>query len=563
MRELDLLLRGGKILDVYRLRIFRGWVGIAGGKFVYVEEGNPPAGIDAREVYDLGGALIAPGLIDAHMHVESSLLAPRRFAAAVLSHGTTCVLADPHEIANVAGKEGVRWFWEATRALPLRVYLAVSSSVPPTEAPLETPNAALSPEDVAELLGLPDAIALGEVMDYRGLARGTGRYAAEIAAARAARCTVEGHAPALSGTELSGYISHGIHSDHTLMSPGKLAEEITKGVVAMLQEKSLSPEVMELVRSLPDRSRCLLVTDDVPPSRLLEGHLSRVLLRAVELGLPPEEAFAMATARPAAYLGLRHLGAVAPGREADFLLMDDPTSFPPRIVYVRGQKVAEGGKCVARIPAHIPAPPAHPPIPGPFSADDFSLPVEGEVEAHVVEVLNRENSLTGLARITVTVRDGLPVRPRGLAVVGVFARRGGGRCLGLLRGLGMREGAIATSFAHDSHNLLVVGRSPADMAAAANVVHRHGGGIAVVRGGSPIAFLHLPLFGLLADASPGEVAASLQRIEDALRELGVAHKRPFLLISVLSLTVSPYYKFSDKGIVDVENLAIVPPFRPH
>ena len=169
MRELDLLLRGGKILDVYRLRIFRGWVGIAGGKFVYVEEGNPPAGIDAREVYDLGGALIAPGLIDAHMHVESSLLAPRRFAAAVLPHGTTCVLADPHEIANVAGKEGVRWFWEATRALPLRVYLAVPSSVPPTEAPLETPNAALSPEDVAELLGLPDAIALGEVMDYRGL----------------------------------------------------------------------------------------------------------------------------------------------------------------------------------------------------------------------------------------------------------------------------------------------------------------------------------------------------------------------------------------------------------
>ncbi|MGY4707402.1 adenine deaminase C-terminal domain-containing protein [Candidatus Bipolaricaulota sp. J31] len=562
MRELDLLLRGGRVLDVYRLRIFPGWVGIAGGRFIYVEEGEPPRDLVAREVHDLRGGLIVPGLIDAHMHVESSLLSPHRFAAAVLPHGTTCVLADPHEIANVAGKEGVRWFWEVTRGLPLRVYLAIPSSVPPTEVPLETPNANLSVEDVTELLELPDAIALGEVMDYRGLVRGAEKYSAEIAAARRARCTVEGHVPALSGTELSAYISHGIHSDHTLMSPDKIVEEITKGVTVMLQEKSLTPEVIKALKSLPDRSRCLLVTDDVPPSKLMQGHLSRVLLQAVELGLPPEEAFAMATARPAAYLGLRHLGAIAPGREADFLVMEDLTAFPPCAVYVRGQKVAEEGELVIQIPSYTSVPPACPPIPGPFAPGDFALPVEGEVEANIVAVLNRENSLTGLVRGTVTVRGGFPVHPRGLAVVGVFARRGEGRCLGLLQGLGLEEGAIATSFAHDSHNLLVVGCSPADMAAAANVVHRHGGGIAVVQGGNLLAFLQLPLLGLLADACPGEVAASLQRIEDALRELGVVHKRPFLLVSVLSLTVSPYYKFSDKGIVDVENLTIIPPLYP-
>ena len=561
MRELDLLLRGGRILDIYRLRIFHGWVGIAGGRFVYVEEGDPPHDIVAREIHDLEGRIITPGLIDAHMHVESSLIAPRHFAAAVLPHGTTCVLADPHEIANVAGKDGVRWFWEITRELPLRVYLAIPSSVPPTEAPLETPNAVLTPQDVAELLELPDAIALGEVMDYRGLVAGAGKYAAEIAAARTARCTVEGHVPALTGVELSAYVSHGIHSDHTLMSPVKVAEEITKGLVVMLQEKSLSSEVVKFVKSLPDRSRCVLVTDDVPPSELPGGHLSRVLLRAVALGLSPEEAFAMATARPAAYLGLRHLGAIAPGREADFLILDDLTSFPPRAVYVGGQKVAEGGKPVVRIPSHTPTPPAYPPIPGPFNANDFSLSIEGEVEAHVVEVLNRENSLTGLTRIAVSVRNGRPVSPRGLVIVGVVARRGGGRCLGLLRGLGLREGAVATSFAHDSHHLLVVGCSPADMAAAANAVHRSGGGIAVVQGENVLAFLHLPVLGLLADTPPGEVAASLQRIEGALRTLGVTHKRPFLLLSVLSLTVSPYYKFSDKGIVDVENHTVIPPFR--
>jgi len=560
MRALDLLLRGGRVLDVYRLRIFHGWVGIAGGKFIYVEEGDPPAHIPAHRVHDLEGALIAPGLIDAHMHVESSLLSPRRFAEAVLPHGTTCVLADPHEIANVAGKDGVRWFWEATRTLPLRVYLAIPSSVPPTEAPVETPNATLGPEDVAELLGLPGAIALGEVMDYRSLVGGVGRYAAEIAAARAARCTVEGHVPDLSGPELSAYIAHGIHSDHTLMSPAKLAEEIAKGVVPMLQEKSLSAEVVELVKSLSDRSRCLLVTDDVPPSELMGGHLSRVLSRAVALGLPPAEAFAMATARPATYLGLRHLGAVAPGRQADFLILDDILSFPPRAVYVGGRKVAEGGKTVVRMPSSTSVPPAYPAVPGPFTPADFSLPVEGEVEANVVEVLNRENSLTGLTRITVTVRDGIALYPQGLAVVGVFARRGGGRCLGLLRGLGLRDGAIATSFAHDSHNLLVVGRAPADMAAAANAVHRHGGGVAVVCGGSLRAFLHLPLLGLLADVPAEEVGIALQRIEDILRELGITHKRPFPLISVLALTVSPYYKFSDKGIVDVEGRRVLPPF---
>lgn len=562
MRELDLLLRGGRILDVYRLRAFYGWVGIVGGKFIYVEERDPPRGIRAREVRHLRGGLIAPGLIDAHMHVESSLLAPWRFSAAVLPHGTTCVLADPHEIANVAGKDGVRWFWEATRGLPLRVYLAVPSSVPSTEAPLETPNAVLSPEDVAELLELPGAIALGEVMDYRGLIRGVGRYAAEIAAARAARCTVEGHVPVLSGVELSGYISHGIHSDHTLMSPKKIAEELTKGVVVMLQEKSLSPEVVGFVRSLPDRSRCLLVTDDIPPSGLLRGHLSRVLLQAVELGLPPEEAFAMATARPAAYLGLRHLGAIAPGHSADFLVLDDPTAFPPREVYVGGERVAAAGEMIACLPAEFPRLPPFPPPPGPISADDCALPVEGEVEAHVVEVLNGQTSLTGLSLERVEIRDGCPVSGD-IAVVGVFARTGGSRSLGLLRGLGLREGAVATSFAHDTHNLLVVGRSPGDMAAAAAAVREMGGGIVVVRDGKVLRSLPLSLFGLLADASPVEVAAALEGIEEILRALGVTHEKPFLFISVLTLTVSPHYKFSDRGIVDVGGRRVIPPFPSH
>ncbi len=560
MRKPELLLYGGKILDVYRLRFYRGWIGIAGGKFLYVEEGDPPGGSVAQEVHDLAGALVVPGLIDAHMHIESSLLSPPWFAAAVLPHGTTCVLADPHEIANAAGSEGIRWLHEATGNLPLRVYLAIPSTVPPTFPPLETPNAELTPEEVEELLALPRAIALGEVMDFRGLVEGEGKYAAEIAAAHAARYTVEGHIPSLSGSELSEYISHGVHSDHTLMSPRKIAEELTKGLTVMLQEKSLTTEVIAALRELPDRSRCLLVTDDVPPSLLPDGHLSRVVAQAVALGLPPEEAIAMATARPAAYLGLRHLGAIAPGREADFLVLEGPTSFPPHAVYVQGRKVAERGELIVEISTHIPNPPPYPPIPGPFSADDFSLPTEGETVANVVEVLNRDNSLTGLVRVTVTVREGRPVDPPGLAVVGVFARRGGDRCLGLLHGLGLRTGAVATSFAHDSHNLVVVGCSPGDMALAANAVHRAGGGIAVARDGEILEVLPLPLFGILADVPPGEMAEGLRRIESVLRDLGVSHNRPFAFISVLSLTVSPHYKFSDKGIVDVDRRRVLPPF---
>ena len=263
------------------------------------------------------------------MHIESSLLTPRRFAEAVVPWGTTAVLADPHEVANVAGEEGIRWMIRASMGLPLRVYQAIPSCVPATSADLEWTAARIDEASVRRLAAEPSVIALGEVMDYRRVLEGDAEMRAMVGAARDAGLLVEGHIPTLRGMELSDYLAWGIGSDHTLTGPDKIREELSKGAAVMLQDKSIRPDTMAAVAALADRSRVLLVTDDTEPSLLREGHLSRMVAKAVRHGLDPIEALASATLRPARYLGLRDQGALAPGFLADFLVLRRRRSFRP------------------------------------------------------------------------------------------------------------------------------------------------------------------------------------------------------------------------------------------
>jgi adenine deaminase len=579
MVQLDLLIHHARIADVFRLRVFDGWVGIRDGRFVYVEEGAPPREMIVQETRDLGGCVIVPGLIDAHMHIESSLLTPRAFAQAVVPHGTTTVLADPHEVANVAGEEGVRWMIRASQNLPLRIFYAIPSCVPATSPEIEWTRTVFDAETVKRLAQEPSVIALGEVMDYGQVLANGERLRRIVDAAHAAGLLVEGHIPTLRGAELSQYLAWRITSDHTLATPEKIREQISKGVAVMLQMKSCVTENIAVINALPDRSHILLVTDDIEPSLLTQGHLSLVVPMAIEAGMSPVEAIASATIRPARYLGLRDLGGIAPGFRADFMVLDELATFPPRHVFVGGKPVAQNGKIIVHdLPTTPPLPNNSTTLPGPFTRDDFALgrdvsriisptlhhPAQdasyATVHANAVVITSATTSLTDLARVRVRVANGFAQfsDADSLALVAVIARDGSSKSVGIVQDLGLRTGACASSFAHDSHNLLVVGRNTEEMCAAANAVSTMRGGVAVVRDGVVIVRLPLPVFGLLSDAPLTDTARAFELVENALRDLGVQHQRPFLILSLLALSVSPRFKFSDKGVVDVEARRLLP-----
>lgn len=561
--ELDLLLHHARIADVFRLRVFEGWVGIRDGRFVYVEEGAPHESIQAQEKYDLGGRFIAPGMIDAHMHIESSMTTPRRFAEGAMPHGTTTVLADPHEVANVAGEEGVRWMIRAAQGLPLRVLYAIPSCVPATSPEIEWTAPVFDAAVITRLAHEPSVIALGEVMDYRGVLEGHARLAAMVNAAQDANLMIEGHIPTLNGTELSEYLAHGITSDHTLTTPVKIREQISKGVAVMIQAKSCTAENVQAIMELPDRSRILLVTDDVEPSILVRGHLSLILQAAMQAGFPVMEAWASATIRPARYLGLRDLGGIAPGHRADFCVLDALDKFPPSHVYFGGSLVAREGSCLENSTRAVAPASAEAVLPSGLRVEDFRLTnrtTVSQVIANAVVIETETTSLTGLEPVPMRLVNGYPQFNAGdaLAMVAVIARNKSSQCIGIVKNLGLHSGAYASSFAHDSHNLLVVGRDAEDMLRAANLVREIGGGIVVVRGHHPIAVMRLPVFGLLSDDTLLNIVRDSQSIDDALRALGVTSRRPFLMLSLLALSVSPNFKFTDKGVIDTERRQLLP-----
>ncbi|MEM7738178.1 MAG: amidohydrolase family protein, partial [Deinococcota bacterium] len=316
----DLVVSNVMIADVISQQTYRGWFSVKEGRFFEVEAGDAPADLVTTQHVDAQGKTARPSLIDSHMHIESSLVTPKRFAEAVLPWGTTTILQDPHEVANVLGAEGIRWMIQASQDIRLRVYSSISSCVPATAEHIETPNAQLSSTDVLALAREPDVLALGEMMDYQGVIEGDTERLAILDAGKRASLSLEGHVPSLTGRDLSRYIAQGIRSNHTLMTPERLREQLRKGLYVMLQEKSLTVDVVNTIMSLPDRSRVILITDDVMPDRLRRGHMSRILELATSLGWEALDALASATLRPASYLGLRHLGALVPSYHADFFL---------------------------------------------------------------------------------------------------------------------------------------------------------------------------------------------------------------------------------------------------
>lgn len=526
----------GNVVDVRTGEIFPGRILHRGGVILRVERIPGPC-----------DGFLVPGFIDSHIHVDSSLLCPSRFAEAAVPHGTTAVVTDPHEIANVLGTAGIDFMRKDASSVPLRVFFTAPSCVPAT--PFETSGASLGPAEVEALLRGNDVVALGEVMDYRGAVAGRPDLLAKIAAARRAGKPVDGHCPLLSGKDLAAYAALGISTDHECTGAGEALEKHLLGMRVMVREGSAARN-LEALAPFAREHDFILVSDDLIAPDLASGHLDATLSRAVSLGVDPLHALRAVTLRPADHYGLP-LGAIEPGRMADIARVDDLSKPAVSEVHIGGVLAARGGK---------PAFAAHPlPMGGtiaarPVRGEDFRVPAAGPGAVVRVIGLVRDQIVTTSEHAVPRVvgRRLLPDPARDILLLAVVNRyREEPPAVGFVRGLGLRSGAIASSVAHDSHNLIVAGADPGDMAGAVNTLIRERGGLCLYAGGTAVT-LPLRIAGLMSAEPLGDVLSRHASLHAAAREAGCIPERPFLALSFLSLLVIPHLKIGDRGLFDAD-----------
>ncbi|MHB8323192.1 MAG: adenine deaminase [Candidatus Dormibacteria bacterium] len=545
----DLVLRGARLVNVCTGSIEAEDVVVAEGRVVALGLGYQAA----REV-DLEGRFLLPGLIDAHMHLESTMMVLGEFARTVVPHGTTAVVLDPHEFANVLGVEGIRYVLDSGRNVPLSTYVMLSSCVPASA--FETPLQPLSAADLEPLLEHPKVLGLAEMMDVAGVLAGNPDVLAKLEAVRARGGVVDGHAPGLSGRDLCAYATAGPMSDHESSTPAEARERLRLGLWLMVREGSAARNLHALLPVIQELHppRALFVTDDRDPVDLLaRGHLDSIVRAAIEAGLDPIEAVRMATLNPAQYLGLRDRGVVAPGCVADLVVVDDLERFQVRSVYKDGVLVADEGRPLFAVPAS-PPPSGHGLRVAPLTAEMLVIPGRpGPVSIIGVE----DGAITTRHLVEEAPwRDGQLVADpsRDLCKMVVVDRHhGSGRAgLGLVRGMGLRQGAIASTVAHDAHNLLAVGVDDADMRLAMEAVVQAQGGFAVAAGGRVLATVPLPIGGLVSTLPAVQLAAQLEALDGAAAALGCRLAHPCATLSFLCLSVVPALKLTDQGLVDVE-----------
>jgi len=546
-RRPDAVFRRARLVDVFTGEVRETDFAVADGYVVGFGDYRAD-----REV-DLHGKYVCPGFIDGHVHLESSMVTPGQFARTVVPLGTTAVVADPHEIANVAGVAGIHYILAATEDLPLRVFMMLPSCVPAT--PLETSGARLGAQDLAALKAYPRVLGLGEVMDVPGV---TGRRPDLLEKLGACRGEViDGHAPGLGGRDLNAYVLAGIGSDHECTGPEEALEKLRRGMRLMIREGSVTRNLKSLlpVVNAATSRRCLLVTDDRHPHDLLrEGHINHLVRMAVAEGLSPIMAIQMATLNPAEYFRLADLGAIAPGYRADFLVLDDLESFRPAQVYKDGRLVAEGGRMVVEVPEYRDQMVTDTVRMAEPRVEQLRIPAAGP-EADVIGLIPNQIVTRHLKVMAPVVDEAFVADPgRDLQKLAVVERHRatGNVGVSLVSGFGLRRGALATSVAHDSHNIVVLGVDDEDMLLAVVAVAEMGGGLAVVAERRVLATMPLPIAGLMSLRPIEDVDAALTRVREKAFELGVRKDcDPFMTMSFLALPVVPELKLTDLGLIEV------------
>jgi adenine deaminase len=553
----DLLIKNGRVVDVFSGEIEKKDVAILGDTIVGF--GDYPA----RKIFDVKGDFLCPGFIDGHVHIESSMVTIPEFARAVLPNGTTSVVIDPHEIANVLGQEGVRFMAKSATGAPLNVFIMIPSCVPAT--PMETSGAVLRANDLKPLLKEPWATGLAEMMNFPGVIFRDPEVLKKIEMAKGKR--IDGHAPSLSGKGLSAYLTAGIRSDHECTTLKEAKEKLKNGMWIMIREGTTARNLKDLLPLVtPKNSRRLLfVTDDRHPKELLEeGHINSMVKQAIHWGLDPILAIQMATLNAAEYFRLDDLGAIAPGYRADIVTFDHLSRFQIKKVFKDGVLVAEDGKIL------LPS----------MARTTLSSPLRRKLR---IKAMKREDLLLRsdqpLAKVIqlipgqivtkkvmkkVVLKDGVAypnLKEDVIKIIVVERHRATGNMgIGFVQGFGLKKGAIGSTVAHDSHNLVIVGTNDLDILKTIEVIQSMGGGLAAVSDGKALASLPLPIAGLMAEVSVAEVNKRLENLLRAARSLGCRIPDPFMVLSFLSLPVIPELKITDKGLVDVNQFRIVPLF---
>ena len=543
----DLVVRGGRVLSVFTREWLEVDVAVADGWIAGLGE------YDGRDVVDATGRYVVPGFIDAHMHLESTKLLPDEFARLVLPLGTTAVVLDPHELANVLGTDGVHWLLDACEGLPLDYYFMASSSIPASI--FESPRRPLLSGDLESLLRRRRVIGLAEMMNFPGVINAD---ESELEKLRlATRVHVDGHAPGVRGKALNAYAAAGIRSDHEALTVEEGRERLRDGMWLLIREASMARNLQALLPLVQEfgTNRIAFCTDDRDPEDIAEnGHINGMVRVAVAKGVAPEDAIVLATLNPATWHRLWHLGAIAPGYQADILVLPDLDGFQPDVVLKAGRPVEEIPR--PEVPEWV----KHSVRNRPVAESDFRIPWEGGA-ARVIGLVPDQVVTENLVEEPATA-DGAAVADPGrdLAKIAVIERHlGTGRIgLGFVRGSGLERGALASTVAHDAHNIVVVGMSDQDMAGAVQRLGELGGGIVVVDTGEITAELPLPVAGLLADAPLSDVIEQSLACNDAARALGWSGATPFLTLSFLALSVIPSLKITDRGLVDVDRFELVP-----
>lgn len=544
-RNAALVIKNAKIVNVFTEEIIEGDVAMRDGIIIGVGSYSGRVEIDAK------GGYLCPGLIDGHVHIESSMAHPSRFANVILEKGTTSIIADPHEIANVCGSDGIQYMLDQTEWLPLSVFMMVPSCVPATA--FETSGAKLTARDLEPFISHPRVLGLGEVMDYVATVEGDGEMLDKLHLFR--HHPIDGHAPTLSGDALNAYCTAGPYTDHECITYEEVLEKLRKGLRIHLRLGSANRNVEQIMRQIAENNlptrRMSFCTDDKHLADIREeGHINYIVRRAVANGIPPIKAIQMATINTADTYGIRHYGAVAPGYRADLVLFDNLTDFNPQFVITDG-KVFEPS-----VDTHIkPDPKIHNSVHlAPRKPDIFKMPVAGH--ANIIRLIPKE-LVTALDVEEVYTENGLFVPRDGLQKLAVLERHhASGRVgLGILRGFDIKNGAIATTVGHDSHNLVVVGDNDADMLQAVDVLEECGGGYVVVSQGEVLAKLVLSVAGLMSDAPLENILKHQRDLLAAAEHLGIhTESDPFITLSFIALPVIPDVRLTDMGLFDVRTM---------
>jgi len=549
----DLLLANAKVVNVFTGEIEPGNVAICGDRIAGVGDYH-----HAKQVLDLGGKYVAPGLINGHTHLESSMLDIAQYARAVVPRGTLALVTDLHEIANVCGLEGIRYVMNRARRLPFELFLMAPSCVP--ASPLETSGASLELEDIRQILRWRGCIGLGEVMNFPGVLSGDVSMLDKIGLARGK--VVDGHAPGVSRKNLSAYIAAGIYSDHESVSLDEAKEKLRQGMWVMIREGSSEKNLDALLPLVTDKTykRCFFVVDDRSCVDLLrDGDIDAVVRKAIRLGLDPVRAIQMATINTAEYFRLDRLGAIAPGYLANLVVIRDLSGLMIDMVFCRGRLVARQGAPLFPLSQVVDSGITDTVKVKPFNIEALRLLASGE-KGLVIELIPGQ-IITRKRVEKVKVVDGviLPDIDRDILKLVVVERHKatGNIGLGLVRGFGLKRGALASSIAHDSHNIISVGTSDEDIFATVKEIERLSGGLVVAAGGKVLASLALPVAGLLSDEPLEVVVDKLEKLERLARKLGATLPAPFAALSFLALPVIPELRLTDLGLVDVNEFKLV------